>query len=62
MRAEQVLEADVIHFTAPKNKMNKDIVFNRDTSFFALANINTTTKEDENIYDENLLLAIHNHI
>ena len=31
----QVLEGDTVHFPAPKNVMNKDIVLDKDTPFFA---------------------------
>jgi hypothetical protein len=31
----QVLEGDTVHFPAPKNQMSKDIVFEKDTPFFA---------------------------
>ena len=31
----QVLEGDTVHFAAPKNVMNKDIVLDKDTPFFA---------------------------
>ena len=31
----QVLEGDTVHFPAPKNQISKDIVFEKDTPFFA---------------------------
>ena len=31
----QVLEGDTVHFPAPKNVMNKDIILDKDTPFFA---------------------------
>jgi hypothetical protein len=32
----QVLEGDTVHFPAPENVMNKDIVLDKDTPFFAI--------------------------